>query len=119
MLKFVQAGFVAAAVILYNHQPVMAQNLTGYCLDNGSKGCQDRYIPFSRNAIDFCEESCEFTNPVAVRGMEATLYDYKCRSDHAGTTSSRALIVIQSGGDNETRTSMVTRDGTRPIVRCK
>ena len=98
---------------------VSAQNLTGYCLDNGEAGCQARYIPFIGNSIDFCEETCTLTNPTKIRGLNATLYDFVCRSDSPGGMAGRVMILHQTGFDGNKRTSLVSKNGTRPIVRCR
>lgn len=99
---------------------VVAQNLTGYCLDNKDDGCQDRYIPFEGNSIQFCEEACTFTKPTSVRGLNATLYDFKCQSalDHS-YWAGRVMILKQTSYDGRTRTSLVSRRDTLSIVRCK
>jgi len=64
------------------YTPAAAQNFTGLCLDFGEEGCMPRHIPFDGNTISFCEETCRLTGPVAVRGIEATLYDLQCSGDY-------------------------------------
>lgn len=96
-----------------------AQNLTGYCLDNREGGCQDRYIPFRGNTIDFCEETCTLTNPTKVRGLNATLYDFVCRSDSPTAMGGRVMLLQQTDPLGKTRTSFVSKHDTKSIVRCK
>jgi len=109
-----------ASLVLVGSADVMsAENLTGYCLDNGEAGCQDRFIPFAGNSIDFCEETCTLTNPTKVRGLNATLYDFACQSDSPSAMAGRVMILKQTGFDGTTRTSLVSRYETQPIVRCR
>jgi hypothetical protein len=109
----------ALVVLAGSFDIVSAQNLKGYCLDNGEAGCQDRYLPFIGNSIDFCEETCTLTNPTMIRGLNATLYDFVCRSDSPSEMAGRVMILHQTGFDGNTRTSLVSKNGTRPIVRCR
>ena len=55
---------------------LLRNNLTGMCLDNRKVGCQSRYLPFKVLTIDFCEETCTLTNPVDIREINETLYDF-------------------------------------------
>ena len=100
-----------------------ADDFTGWCVDNGGPGCQDRYIPFYENSIDWCEETCSLTNRVKVTNMLANLYDYTCRSDHAGTVKSRVMILTQKFYDVGTNSyvdkhSFITNYRTAPVVKC-
>lgn len=95
-----------------------AQDLTGWCVDMGEPGCLDRYVPFYGNSIGWCESGCELSNPVSVTNMKATLYDYTCRSDHAGIERSRAMILTQQGWDGLSKHSFITNKQTLPITRC-
>jgi hypothetical protein len=95
-----------------------AENLTGYCLDTGSAGCQDRFIPFDGKSIDFCEETCGLTNPTTVRGLNATLYDFVCKSDNPSTEGGRVMILRQNNSTGKTTISLVTEHQTQPIVLC-
>lgn len=98
-----------------------AQDFTGWCIDMGEPGCQDRYIPFYGNGIDWCEESCSLANRVKVTNMSANLYDYTCRSDHAGTVKSRVIILTQTVFENTEKVdkhSFITNSGTLPITLC-
>tara|TARA_B100001059_G_C17345696_1_gene338076 strand:+ start:213 stop:485 length:273 start_codon:yes stop_codon:yes gene_type:complete len=87
----------------------------------GEPGCQDRYIPFYENGIDWCEESCSLANRVKVTNMSANLYDYTCRSDHAGTVKSRVIILTQTVFENMEKVDkhfFITNSGTLPITPC-
>ena len=99
-----------------------AEDFTGWCVDMGQPGCQDRYIPFYENSIGWCEESCFLTNRVKVTNMLANLYDYTCQSDHAGTVKSRVMILTQTVYDNTgtevDKHSFITNYGTLPLVQC-
>ena len=112
---------VALAVLMLggNRAPASAENLTGYCLDNGEAGCQDRLIPFNGNSIDFCEETCTLTNPTSVRGLNATLYDFDCRADGDSMLAGRVMILRQKTMGGKRTISLITRDETQPIIRCK
>ncbi len=99
-----------------------AQDFTGWCIDMGEPGCQDQYIPFYENKIDWCEQSCSLTNRVKVTNMTATLYDYTCKSDYGGTAKDRAIIVTQTvfddTGTETDKHSLITSYETLPIVQC-
>ena len=43
------------------------------------------------------EESCELSNPVRVRGLDAVLYDAE-RRDHAETKSERLMLMKHNSG---------------------
>ncbi len=75
--------------------PVFAQNLSGFCLDMREDGCMPRYVPFSGNGIDFCEESCQLAAPAEVRGMDATLYDLQCSGDYGEIPDIRVMLLTQ------------------------
>lgn len=108
----VYAGLTVAVAI-----GAHAQDLTGLCIDNIEGGCMGRYLNFYGNAVDFCESTCELTNPVAVRGLEATLYDFVCRSDN-GDYEERVLLMFQTGFDGSRNLSMIDAEQTRSIVPC-
>lgn len=111
--------FTAAIVVSSsNFGQAIAQNLKGYCLDNLEEGCQDRFIHFERDNIDFCEEKCEFTNPINIRGMDGVLYDFICRSDHAGSESERVIVLNQKSHSGNRSRFLVTSEDTRAIVPC-
>lgn len=98
--------------------PLLAQNLTGLCLDMREAGCMDRYIPFSGNTISFCEESCSLTAPVAVRGLDATLYDLQCRADYGDIPDERVMLLTQQDPMSGPRTLWVDSGRLLQIVRC-
>lgn len=95
-----------------------AQNLTGLCLDMREAGCMDRYIPFSGNTISFCEESCSLTAPVAVRGLDAALYDLQCRGDYGEIPDRRVLLLSQEDPVSGPRSLWVDAQSTLEIVPC-
>ena len=94
-----------------------AQDLTGLCIDNVEAGCMSRYLNFYGNAVDFCEATCELTNPVAVRGLDATLYDFVCGGDHNQPTV-RVMLIKQTDFNGRTTMSIVDATETRSIVPC-
>lgn len=113
------ATVIALLALCASAPDVVAQNLTGYCLDNKEAGCQDRYIPFSGRSIELCEEVCTLTNPTSIRGLNATLYDFACRTHlHTSHWAGRVMILKQSGLDGA-RTYLVSERDTLPIVRCR
>jgi hypothetical protein len=77
----------------------------------------DRYLPFVGSSIGFCEESCELTNPVDVRGLDATLYDFVCRADY-GDFTRRVMLLTQRDFEDRVTTSFIDENGTRRIVPC-
>jgi hypothetical protein len=107
-------------VVLVSYFPsqTFAQNLTGLCLDMREAGCMDRHIPFSGNTIDFCEESCTLTTPVAVRGLDAALYDLQCRGDYGAIPDRRVLLLAQQDPTYGPRTLWVDAESTLEIVPC-
>jgi hypothetical protein len=112
--------FVALALLLH---PVQAgaqpRSLSGYCIDFLGPGCTDRYVPFRGLTIDFCEETCTLTNPVNVRGLEATLYDMECAADYDSPMPGRVMVLSQTRWDGRQQMSFIDRHGTQPIVRCR
>lgn len=97
--------------------PAWAQGLTGLCVDNGSAGCQDRFIPFHGLSIDFCEETCTLTNPVDVRGLNGTLFDMSCSADYPSDYEGRTMLLQQSDV-GRTRLLMINNSQILEIVRC-
>lgn len=57
-----------------------AQAQTGWCFPGD--GCTGE-VPITDNGFFTCEENCVMTNPVSIRGMNATLYDVQCTGDTA------------------------------------
>lgn len=74
-------------------------------------------MPWQGASIALCEESCTLTNPVTVRGMDATLYDFACVADYDTPMAGRVMLLRQDGGDGA-RLSLVTRRETIPVVPC-
>ena len=97
---------------------VNANNLIGMCVDMGEPGCQGQYIPFNEASISWCEESCTLSNPVNVTDMSAILYEYTCKSDHAGIQSSRVMVLTQEGWNGIKEKYFVSNKETLPIVPC-
>jgi len=95
-----------------------AQDFTGLCLDMLEEGCMPRHVPLFGNTIDFCEESCELTGPVAVRGLDATLYDLQCRGDYGVIPDKRVMFLSQQDEMSGPRTFWVDSDNTFQIVGC-
>ncbi len=98
--------------------PLLAQDLTGLCLDMREAGCMERHIPFSGNTIDFCEESCTLTAPVPVRGLNAALYDLQCRGDYGEIPDRRVLLLSQEDPISGPRSLWVDAQSTLEIVPC-
>ena len=99
-----------------------AQDFTGWCIDMGEPGCQDQYIPFYENKIDWCEQSCSLSNRVKVKNIIATLYDYTCKSDYGGTAKDRAINITHSVfddvGTEVDKHSLIRSYETLPIFQC-
>ncbi len=72
----------------------------GLCLDVGSGGCTERFLPFGDRSIGLCEEDCTFDNPVRVRDMNATLYDVTCQGDHIGPNGQTMRVLFKAGKDS-------------------
>lgn len=68
----------------------------GLCLDVGSGGCTERFLPFGDRSLGLCEENCTFETPVRVRGMSATLYDVTCRGDHTGPDGHLYRVLLKA-----------------------
>lgn len=117
MMRGVCLGFLMALTL--GSTAASAQNLTGYCVDNGEEGCQSRYIPFRGKSIDFCEETCTLTNPVVVRGLEATLYDFDCKSDMQSDYNGRVLLIRQKDYQGKLTITLLTKSQMLPIVQCR
>lgn len=96
-------------------QPV---SMSGLCLDMRQEGCTARYLPFSGLQIDFCEESCQLTNPVNVRDLDGTLFDLSCVADYPSPPSGRVLILEQTSFTGERALSWIDAVETLAIVPC-
>ena len=96
-----------------------AQDMTGLCLDLGEEGCTDRFLPFDKMSISFCESSCTLRNPVPVQGIDATLYNMECVSDNPQSSGGRAIILRQiDRSSSSIKTYMIDSDAITPIVIC-
>ena len=111
--------FSSAALFLsLSITPALASELNGYCYDLGEDGCTSRYLPFENMAVDFCEETCVLTNPVSIRGLDGTLYDFKCASDSPIDSGGRVLVIQQKQSDGQVTKFIISNDGITPLVRC-
>ena len=96
-----------------------AQSLNGMCLDMREAGCMPRFLPFEGRFIGFCEETCELTNPVNVRGMDAVLYDLSCMADYdSPLEGARVMLLAQTGWDGRRTMSWIYERDTYDIVPC-
>ena len=70
-----------------------AQDLRGWCYPVNE--CMGEQIPVGSGSYNTCEETCTLTNPVPVRGMEATLYDEVCQGDwmENGSMTNRIMFI--------------------------
>jgi hypothetical protein len=111
---------LAAIIALLISDPASAQSLNGFCLDTRSnEGCTPRFLAFSGMSIGFCEESCELTNRINIRGLDGALYDLKCRADYATPYDGmRVLILRQSRWDNSSSRWWIDNNKTLEIVPC-
>jgi hypothetical protein len=118
----VKSGWATAAVLmaglLSGVGDSTAENFSGLCLDNLEEGCQERFLPFDGDSIDFCEQTCQLTNPTPVRDLDATLYDFVCRGDNGADSDSRVIVLRQKDWDGKTTTSFIDGYETRTIVPC-
>lgn len=98
-------------------EPADAQDLRNWCFP--ADACMGAPIPIGSGTYETCEETCTLTNPVAVRDMEATLYDEVCRGDwmENGSMSNRIMFIKQSSG--QTRMFAIREGWTEQLERCK
>ncbi len=96
----------------------LAAGLEGFCIDLGEEGCTDRYLPFESMSVSFCEETCTLSNPVSIRGLDATLYDYKCVSDSPVDFGDRVIIIKQIISETESKMSFIDGTSILPITKC-
>jgi hypothetical protein len=54
-----------------------------------------------------------------VKGLDATLYDFVCKSDSPTAMAGRVMILRQKISNDKSTISLVTEGETRPIARCK
>jgi len=97
--------------------PAAAQDLRGWCFP--ANECMGVQIPIGSGTYDTCEETCSLSNPVAVRGMDATLYDEVCRGDwmQGGTITNRIMFIKQTS--DRTRMFQVRESWIGELERCK
>ena len=96
--------------------PLTAQDLKGWCFP--ADGCMGVQIPIGSGTYETCEETCTLTNPVAVRDMEATLYDVVCRGDwmQGGSITNRVMFIKQTS--DQTRMFSVGKSWIGELERC-
>ena len=109
--------FAVATAILLAFTQLAAQDLRGWCFP--AEGCMGVQIPIGSGTYGACESSCTLTNPVAIRDMEATLYDEVCEGDwmENGSMSNRIMFIKQSSG--QTRMFAIREGWTEQLERCK
>jgi len=95
-----------------------ADGLTGLCVDNEEVGCMERLLPFDDFSLALCEETCTLNNPVQVRGLRATLYDFDCVSDNPVERNQRVMIMIQNYYGQGDKMIFIDKHEVRDIVRC-
>ena len=88
--------FVLITMLTLVFTPLAAQDLRGWCYPVNE--CMGEQIPIGSGTYGTCESPCTLTNPVAIRDMEATLYDGVCEGDW-GSNSIRTMFVSQSYGE--------------------
>lgn len=96
--------------------PANAQDLRGWCYP--ADACMGAPIPIGSGTYETCEETCTLTNPVAVRDMEATLYDGVCRGDwmQGGSITTRVMFLKQTS--IETRMFSISDYSVTELERC-
>lgn len=107
---------VSAMFMVFSADAGQAQNFNGWCFDGGE--CTGT-VSISGNSFDLCEESCKLTNPVSVNGLNATLFDAECLSDHAGRNSERMFFLrYMDQMTGAERGLMASANGTTELFRC-
>ena len=93
-----------------------AQDLRGWCFP--ADACMGRQVPIGSGTYETCEETCTLTNPVAVRDMEATLYDDVCRGEwmQGGSITTRVMFLKQTS--IETRMFSIIDYSVTELERC-
>ena len=94
-----------------------AQDLRGWCYPVNE--CMGEQIPVGSGSYNTCEEICTLTNPVPVRGMEATFYDEVCQGDwmENGSMTNRIMFIKQSS--DQTRMFAIREGWITQLERCK
>jgi len=74
--------------------------------------------PLTPTGFNTCEERCDMKNPIAVRGMNATLFDVQCSGD-SNSFDYRMLFVEFADHEGKQQALMIGRFGPEPLVKCK
>jgi hypothetical protein len=77
----------------------------------------DGTVPIDGNRYGDSESNCTLSNPVSVRGMDATLYDVTCRGEW-GSRTQRELFMLYRDTDDQERLLMVRPNGAAELERC-
>ena len=93
-----------------------AQTVTGVWTSLGIESCNpasDAVIRITGEEVRYWESLCRIGNPVAVRGLDATLYDAEC-SGEGETWQTRLLLAALP----EDGALLMTRFGAQVLIRC-
>ena len=91
-------------------------NFDGLCFDGG--GCTG-LVEITDGQLGFCEESCQLGNPIAVKGMNGTLFDVQCVSDsYVGKTTARMFFLRYGTEINGEIGLIATNDGSYSLRNC-
>ena len=104
--------FVFAAGIV---TPTIAQSLDGLCFP--ANACMGEPQAIKNNVFQTCESVCSFQNPVAVRDMNATLYDVACMGDWGSKKERYFVSFLPSNSGQEA--VVVTPDSVERLEQCK
>jgi hypothetical protein len=74
-------------------------------------------VPIEGNTYSDAESNCTMSNPVSVRGLDATLFDVTCRGEW-GSRTQRELFLLYRETDDQERLLMVRPDGAAEFERC-
>lgn len=74
-------------------------------------------IPIEGNKYGDPESNCTMSNPVSVRGLDATLFDVTCRGEW-GSRTQRELLMLYRDTDDQDRLLMVRPNGVAELERC-
>lgn len=95
--------------------PTMAQSLDGLCFP--ANACMGEPQAIKNNVFQTCESECSFQNPVAVRDMNATLYDVACKGDW-GSKKERYFVSFLPSNSGQ-QAVVVTPDSVERLEQCK
>lgn len=73
--------------------------------------------PIAASGFNTCEESCQMRNPVAIRGLDATLFDVSCKGDYGGIEY-RMIMGEYDDGQGNRKAYIVRPDGPEELERC-